>query len=353
MGRSDSMADVTEPPDRPQGRQATVRDVAVLAGVSPRTVSNVVNDFHWVSDSTRRAVLEAIEAVGYVPNLSARGLRQGRMNAISLVIPELRNPWFTEVADAIMASAAEHGLAVVMEQLSGRDAEVEFLGSPRTTRVDGVIFAAQKLGDEDRSLLAEARRPVVLLGEYLSKSPVDQVTVADREGGRIAVEHLISRQRTRVLVVGTHPSESRGTATRRLQGVQDALAAAGLPFDPALVVSRETWSRVDGRTAIGDAIAAGVQFDSVFCFNDALALGALHGLRDAGLLVPQDVAVVGFDDVEDASYALPALTTIAPDVRTYGRTAVNWLVERMTARGCAAPPRTARIESTLVVRDST
>lgn len=343
---------MTESTARRQGH-ATVRDVARVAGVSPRTVSNVVNDFHWVSDTTRQAVLDAIAEVGYVPNLSARGLRQGRMDAISLVVSELRNPWFTEVAVAVMESAAEHGLAVVMEQLTGRSAELDYLRSPRTTRVDGVIFAAQTLRDEDEPLLREARRPVVLLGEYLRDSPVDQVTVADREGARGAVEYLLGTGRRRVLVVGAHPSEDLGTPARRLQGVRDAHEAAGLAFDPALVVPREIWSRAEGGAAVVDALAARLRFDSVFCFNDALALGALHGLREAGVRVPEEVAVMGFDDVEDARYALPSLTTVAPHVQEYGRTAVSWLVERMAPGGRSAAPRVARIGSKLVIREST
>lgn len=323
-----------------------------MAGVSPRTVSNVVNDYRWVSDRTRQAVLDAIDEVGYVPNLSARGLRQGRMGAISLAIPELRNPWFTEVADAVMAAASKHGLAVVLEQ-TAPDGEREYLLGPRTTRVDGVLFAAQTLRDEDAVLLRDARRPVVLLGEYVHDSPVDQVTVADREGARMATEHLLMRGRRRVLVIGSHPTEERGTPARRLQGVRDAYDSAGLPWDEQLVIPRAEWTRAAGGTVVSSALSKRIEFDAIFCFNDALALGALRALNEAGVRVPEDVAVIGFDDVEDAMYSQPPLTTVAPDMREYGDTAVSWLVERMSAAGRSIEPRTARVDSRLAVRSST
>lgn len=332
---------------------ATMHDVARIAGVSARTVSNVVNDFRWVSPATRRAVLDAIAEVGYVPNLSARGLRQGRMGALSLVIPELRNPWFTEVADSVMAAAADHGLAVVLEQLAGREAETQYLRGPRSTRVDGVLFAAQTLDDGDADLLRAAQRPVVLMGEFLQDSPVDQVTVADREGAYLATEHLLSLGRRRLLVVGSQPGTSRGAAPLRLRGHTDALAAAGVPFDPELIGPAVQWSRGAGGRTVEEALARGLRFDAVFCFNDALALGALKVLRDAHLRVPEDVAVVGFDDVEEAQYAVPPLTSVAPDVREYGRVAVSWLVERLQSGYSEVPPRLHHTQVRLVVRSST
>lgn len=311
--------------------RATVRDVAHIAGVSARTVSNVVNGFRWVSPETRRVVLAAIDQVGYVPNLSARGLRQGRTGAICLAVPDLLNPWFAELADHVMAAAVRHDLAVVIEQPGGHEAERALLTSPRMTRVDGLLLAALTLDDSDSELLADAQRPVVLMGDRELDVEVDQVTMANRAGADLAASHLLAIGRHRLLVIGADPSLGAGSSALRLKGYRDALTRAGVPLDDELIVVAEAWTRAAGAAAAAEALSRGIAFDGVVAFNDALAIGAINALTRAGLSIPEDVAVTGFDDVEEARWSLPDVTSVDPSGAEIADVAVRYLVDRMKA----------------------
>ena len=166
---------------------ATMHDVSRLAGVSIKTVSNVINDYPYVRDETRRRVLEAIEQLGYTPNLSARSLRSGRTNVISLMIPDLRNAYFAELADSVMRAAAERGLSVLIEQFGDeRDREIDVLRQPRSQMVDGVLYSVLALDQSDVDIIAGIATPVVLLGERIFNGPRDHVTMQNVEGARAA-----------------------------------------------------------------------------------------------------------------------------------------------------------------------
>ncbi|MCZ2804697.1 LacI family DNA-binding transcriptional regulator [Modestobacter sp. VKM Ac-2983] len=330
---------------------ATLHDVARLAGVSFKTVSNVVNDYPHVRPSTRQRVQEAIAELGYQPNLSARSLRSGRSDAISLAVPELRLPYFAELADEVIRAAERRGLVVLIEQTNrDRKRELDLLGSARLRMVDGLLFSPLGLTAEDASVV-EIDTPLVLLGERLFHPAVDHVTMQNVAAARAATEHLLARGRRRIAVVGSHPGEVIGSAGLRLQGYRAALDAAGIPFDERLLGPAELWHRREGAEAAQALMASGVDFDAVFAFNDTLALGAMHALIAAGRRVPDDVAVIGFDNTDDGMFSQPTLTTVDPGRREIAERAVETVVQRIADRGIA--PQHVEVGYSIVQREST
>jgi DNA-binding LacI/PurR family transcriptional regulator len=306
-----------------------LRDVAEHAGVSVKTVSNVVHAHPSVSRSMRAKVQASIEALGYLPNMSARSLRTGRSGLIGLAVPRVGDPYFSRVAEAVIAAAARRGISVLVEQTAGSPArESDVLLGRRPTIVDGLIFSpisvTQQALDE-----ASPAVPLILLGEHLMASQRTRVAVDHVAASAQAVEHLLSSGRTRVAAIGTKRGSTAATAGLRLAGYHRALHARGLAPDPALEVVTEHFSRAAGAQAVADLVAAGTSFDGLFCFNDLLALGAIEALRHRGIRVPADVAVVGFDDIEEGGPTTPSLTTIAPDLELLAEHAVDSLVRRL------------------------
>ncbi len=330
-----------------------MHDVARLAGVSIKTVSNVVNDYNHIRPETRKRVLDAIETLGYRPNLSARGLRSGRTGVISLIIPDLRNAYFAELADAVMRAADTQNLSVIIEQSGdSRERELSLLTGPRRQMVDGILYSVLALGEDDAHLLDAIDTPMVLLGERIFHGPTDHVTMRNTEGARAATEHLISLGRTRIVALGAHRGEVVGSAGLRLRGYRQALDDAGLPYDEALVGEVGGWYRKEGADAMRRLVASGVPFDGVVAFNDLIALGAMRVMQEAGLSIPADVAVIGFDDIDETRYTLPSLSTINPGREEIAEVAVRLLMERIASPGVAIAPREHLSAFTVVPRES-
>jgi DNA-binding LacI/PurR family transcriptional regulator len=324
---------------------ATLKDVAVLAGVSVKTVSNVVNGYAFVKPENRRRVEDALTATGYRPNIGARNLRRGRTGFIALVVPELSIPYFGELAGGIIAAAAEHDWSVLIEQTQGdRARERRIIADLGPHMVDGAIVSPQAIVPDD---IDTPGVPVVLLGEHPLPLPLDHVGIDNVTAARTAVRHLIDLGRTRIAVIGQHPT--RGTATQRLAGYRQAIAEAGLP---EIVAPALRYHHRDGAEAMAALLDRPAPPDAVFCFNDMLALGAIRTAHDRGLRVPHDVAVVGFDNTEHSAYSVPALTTIAPDKAALARAAVD-LVHRRAVDREDFPPQDVAIPFALEVREST
>ncbi|WP_250444438.1 LacI family DNA-binding transcriptional regulator [Actinotalea sp. C106] len=331
---------------------ATMQDVAQRAGVSIKTVSNVVNGYPYIRESTRQRVLDAIQALDYQVNAAARNLRTGRTGIIALALPELSLPYFAELADAVIEAADEQGLTVIIEQHGGRrERELDVLSGVRRHLTDGLIYSPLALGEGDEARL-EVDFPLVLLGERIFHDPVDHVTMDNVEAARAATAYLLGLGRRRIAVIGVHPGEVVGSAGLRLTGHLAALAEAGIPPDDALLGPAGLWHRATGAEAMASMLDAGVRPDAVFGLNDALALGAMHELQLRGLRIPEDVAVIGFDDIDEGAYANPGLTTVDPGREQIARTAVEMLSTRIGSRGATAPHRVVA-DYTIVVRGST
>ncbi|MBT2499057.1 LacI family DNA-binding transcriptional regulator [Agromyces sp. ISL-38] len=331
---------------------STLHDVARLAGVSIKTVSNVINDYPHIRPATKAKVEQAIADLGYTPNLTARSLRSGRTGAIALAVPELALSYFAELAAAVIEAAEEAGLVVLVEQTGGdRDRELELLRSPRLQMTDGLIFSALGMGQDDAAHL-ERPYPLVLLGERIFDAPVDHVTMRNVEAARAATEYLLASGRRRIAVVGAHPGEVIGSAGLRLRGYREALESAGVPYDDSIISETTTWHRANGARGMRDLLDRGVTFDAVFGLNDTLALGAMRVLQEAGIRVPADVAVMGFDGLDEAEYSIPSLTTIDPGQRWIARTAVTTLLERIQRTDAAGEPRLLLADFHVVERES-
>src|SRR5580692_3439277 len=310
------------------GMAVTLHDVALRAGVSIKTVSNVVNGYAHVSAVTRSRVEQAVAELGYRPNLSARNMRGGRSGILALAVPELGVPYFAELAQSVIRAAERQGFIVLIDQTEGRiDRERLVCRGIRSQLIDGLIFSPLAL-DSDELAARTDRIPMVLLGERISET-VDRVVIDNIEAARQAVT--------------------------RLAGYKSALADAGLPFRPELVAETPSFHRHDGAAAMAWLLDAGARPDAVFAFNDLTAIGVMRACYDRGVRVPADVAVIGFDDLEEGRYAVPSLSTISPDKDFIGQTAVRLLAARLArpAQGgvqadeIIAPHRLEARESTM------
>lgn len=313
----------------------TMADVARLAGVSVKTVSNVLNDYPYIRDSTRSRVLAAIDELGYQVNVTARSLRSGRTGMIGLAVPELGQPYFGELADEILAAARRQQVQVLIEPTGyTRDGELAALREPRRGLIDGLLFSPAVLEQSEVHLLEDLGFPFVLLGEQVFSEHVDHVTMRNVEGARAATDLLLDHGRRHIAVIGMLHATTAGAASLRFEGYRGALADRGVEVDPQLLGwADDGWHRANGARAMAAVLDSGARVDGVVAFNDALAIGALFELQVRGHRVPDDVAVVGFDDIEDARYSMPALTTVDPGRREIADTAVELLCRRVREHG--------------------
>ena len=310
-----------------------LRDVAERAGVSVKTVSNVVHGHPSVSRSMRERVQTSIAALGYVPNMSARSLRTGRSGLVGLAVPHLSDPYFSGLAAAVIDVSAARGVSVLVEQTAGDPVrETDVLLGRRPTIVDALIFSPISVTREALDDASPAA-PLVLLGEHLMASQRDRVAIDNVAAATEAVAHLVAGGRRRIAAIGAKRGSTAATAELRLEGYRRAVAAAGLTPDPALEVATEQFSRASGAAAVQHLLDAETEVDALFCFNDLLALGAIEALRTRGLSVPGDVAVVGFDDIDEGRHTEPDLTTVAPDLRALADSALDRLLARLDEPG--------------------
>ncbi|WP_309103622.1 LacI family DNA-binding transcriptional regulator [Microbacterium sp.] len=331
---------------------ATLHDVARIAGVSIKTVSNVINDYPHIRPSTREKVEAAISELGYTPNLTARNLRSGRTGAIALALPDLSLAYFAELAAQVIHEAEAAGVVVLVEQTGGdRARELDLLRSPRLQLTDGLIFSALGMSQDDVRAL-DVSYPMVLLGERIFDGPTDHVTMRNVEAARAATEFLIASGCRRIAVIGAHEGEVIGSAGLRLRGYRQALDAAGIDFDESIVGYTTLWHRANGADSMRELLARGVEFDAVFGLNDTLALGAMRVLQESGVRVPHDVQVVGFDDLDEAEYSIPSLTTVDPGRDWIAKTAVATLLDRIARADAIEAPRQLLAEFRIVERES-
>ncbi|AQZ65185.1 LacI-type transcriptional regulator [[Actinomadura] parvosata subsp. kistnae] len=308
----------------------TMEDVARLAGVSKMTVSNVVNNRAGVSEPVRRRVLEAIRRSGYRVNVSARTLKSGRTGVIGLAVPDVEAAYFGHLASHVIAEARRRGFHVAIEE-SGANAggEADAVTRSRTLQFDGLILSAVALDRLEEP--ADAHYPLVMLGEQDFGGRFDHVAMPNEEGTHAATAHLADQGCRRIAIVTGGSLEGVNMVSRRYRGYRAALAERGLDADPPLLFVLDDMSMEAGRAAADRLADSGLGVDGVVAVTDTVALGLLRGLADRGLRVPGDVRVAGFDDVPPAAYAVPSLTTVAPDHRWMAAKAVELVVRRIAA----------------------
>lgn len=330
----------------------TVKDVAALAAVSPKTVSNVLGGTVTVAPETRARVEQAIDHLGYVPNLAARGLRSGRTGIIALVVPEVRSPFSAELSQHLVELAHERALGVQLEQSwidVGRTREL--LAAARRHHVDGVLLNPATEAQRDVALSVGAGSvPMVMLGE-VEQHDVDQVWVDSVEAARRMTAFLIGLGHRRIAMLGVQPpGEGTVTGALRRDGYRAALAEAGIPLDPRLERVCSAWSPEGGAGAMARLLAEVGRPDAVFCATDSIAIGALSALWSAGVRVPEEVSVAGFDDIAEGEFGSPPLTTVRWDKRAYAEAALERLIARID--GSTAPAERIRFPVEIVHRAS-
>ena len=328
-----------------------LRDVADHAGVSVKTVSNVVNGYTHVSPATRERVEASLAELGYRANVSARSLRTGRSGVFALAVPALDMPYFAELTRYVVREAEALGYTVLVDQTDGlREREHVIASGVRSHLIDGLILSPIAMNAPELRALGR-ETPIVLLGEKIDRAPVDHVAFDNVAAVCVAVEHLLGLGRRRIAAIGYQSKAEAlsGVAAVRRAGYEKALRIAGIPVDPALTREVHSYSRSEGAAAMLSVLPA--RPDAVLCFNDLLALGALHTLSRSGVRVPEDVAVVGIDDIEDGRFSTPTLSTIAPDKASVAREAVRLLHHRVESP--SSPSRRVSVGFELIAREST
>jgi DNA-binding LacI/PurR family transcriptional regulator len=317
--------------------------------VSVKTASNVLNNQPHVKASTRERVEAAMAELHYRPNLSARSLKHGRAGFLALAVPAMDSPYFAELAARVTEEAAALGFIVLLDVTGGdADAERAVLEGMRSHVIDGVLFSPLALSAEEIGRRAD-RLPMVLLGERPVPTGFDHIAVNSVEAARAATEHLVAQDRRRIAAIGRE--KARGTASERLRGYRQALKAAGLPYDTGLVVNVPHFERADGHAAMQQLLDLPEPPDAVCCFNDLMAVGALRACVEAGVKVPADVAIIGFDDIAETRYSNPATSTSSPNLTGLARQALDLLGRRIS--GDASPAQDVQVEWSLEARETT
>lgn len=329
---------------------ASIKKVAQKAGVSVGTVSHVLNRPHLVAPGTRRRVLDAIDALGYVRNESARHLRAGRSRIIGLVVLDVANPFFTDVARGAEALAAEHDSVIMLcnsgEEVAREQHHLELL---EEQRVQGVLISPVDAADPRLDRLVEHGVPVVLVDRGAGRNRCS-VAVDDVLGGRLAAAHLHEQGHRNIAFVGG-PFTIRQAADRHA-GVVEALTEAGDDTDLS-VLETPSLTVASGRAAAGELadLRDDVRPTAVFCANDLLALGVLQEVTRRGLRVPADVALVGYDDIDFAAAAAVPLSSVRQPREDLGRAAMELLLDEVNHPD-RHRHRQVVFEPELVVRES-
>ncbi len=326
--------------------KVTLEMVAAAAGVSAATVSRILNGTAMVSDDKRTAVDEAIARLGFVPNPVARGLAGGRTLSVGVVTQAIDSPFYGGALRGIedTLSAAGYSPLFVSGQWSATH-EARCIDALRSRRVDGIIVLTGRLSDA--ALAATARElPVVVTGRTLSAPGLCALDFDNFEGARLATHHLLSLGHRRIAFIAGDLKHPDGK--ERLRGYRSALEAAGLPYEPGLVMPGN-FTEASGLAAVERLIDSRQPFTAIFASNDQMAFGAGLALYRRKMRVPQDVSLVGFDDLASAVYTLPPLTTVHHPVGELGQLAAQAVLQLLageTPTLALPPPR-------LVVRDST
>lgn len=334
----------------PPRRAVTLDDVARHVGVSARTVSRVVNDEGGCTEATRLRILAAIDELGYRPNLMARGLIRRHSDTVGLINLEMLDPFFPEVADGVERAVREDGQTLFLANTSGdRERQRRALTSLLGHGVDGAIVFPTKDGIDDLIDFAGKGLPIVVVNVPVEGHRITSVTAEIRSGAELAVGHLIAGGRRRIIALIDETARHNSTPSRREAGYRATLAAAGRTGPDDQLVIEIPNSLEGGRIGIDRAFALPDPPDAVFAYNDLIAIGALQRALELGIRIPDDLAIVGFDDIMMCEAMTPKLTSVRIDRDRLGRVAVESL--RALIDDGTAPTRHLAVE--LIVRDST
>ncbi|HEY6760333.1 MAG TPA: LacI family DNA-binding transcriptional regulator [Baekduia sp.] len=328
----------------------TIEDVAAAAHVSKTTVSHVLSGKRPVAAATQAKVRRVIEELGFRPSALARGLTSARSHTLALMVPDVTNPFYPELARGLQEAVRAAGLLVLLAD-TGNSAQQEraFLIEALERRVDGIVLSSFGLTNADLTPAVRQNVAMISVGPQLAGEHVDVVSADDRQIGRDAVDHLADRGHTRIATIAgpldVHPGLGR------FEGFRDQMKVRGLRLPESRVVASD-FTREGGRTAMERLLKGRSTPTAVFAANDLRAIGALDAARAAGLATPGEIAVLGVDDIDAASLVSPALSTIRIPSREIGHAAGRLLVDRIDG-ALPTARRTVLVAHQLVVRETT
>jgi len=330
-------------------KRATIKDVAALAGVSRQTVSRVLNDQDYVAEETRARVLSAIETLGYRPNAVARSMVAGHTCTLGCISPNLTDYTFASIIEAAQVEARRQGYFILTGSAPTAPDVEPLLEEMLRRRVDGLLIINPRADGRYRYFLPLIEKGVAItyVGNSPCEEPVSSIRCDDRDGGYRATRYLIDLGHTAIATLSGPSNEE--CAIDRLEGYRQALSHAGLSWDPALAVGGD-WSVTSGYRATQRLLQTARKFSAIFAQNDRMAIGAIRALQEAGRRVPDDVSLIGFDDIPVASYLDPPLTTLHQVLEESGRQAARLLIE--TIHNPQRPPAQVLIPARLVERAS-
>jgi len=309
---------------------ATIVDVAHKAGVSIATVSRVIHGSTLVHPTTRARVEQAMAELGYTPNVVARGLVTRRTQAIGLVITSLADPFFPPIVQAIEETALDHGYSVFLCTSSNDPArEIAVVRQLRERRVDAIIVAASRVGSLYHAHLEDIKVPLVLINNEQSGAYTYSVGTDDVAGGRLATNYLLALGHRTIGYI--HGPLVKQSTQDRYRGYELTLGERGMKPDPRLVAAGDGQA-AGGQKAMHELLQRQPRPTAVFCFNDATAIGALRAVRAAGLSVPGDISIIGYDDIAFAAYTEPPLTTVAQQTHELGRRAMCLVLDLLAGK---------------------
>jgi len=311
-------------------------DVAAKVGVSAKSVSNVVNGTGVVSDEVRARILAAIDELGYRTNLAARQLRIGTSGLVGLVMPDLREPYFAEFASQFFSAAQRRSLTVLVSQTHGeRETELALAEGVGLPALEGLVMSPLALTPRD-IVGRKSTVPLLLIGEHgesLTNARIPHVGVDNVAAAAAATRLLLDRGRRRIAVIGVQERGSTATSRQRFEGYRKALDEAGVPLDPRLLGVVAEFNRAQGSEAADRLIGDGVEFDGLFCFSDSMAFGALYTLATHNVRVPDEVMVMGFDDIEEGRYSIPPFASVNVDAQYAADLILDMVTGVKAARG--------------------
>lgn len=326
---------------------ASIKDVARHANVSISTVSHVVNRTRFVSDKARTDVEAAIRALDYVPSAVARSLKSNTTKTLGMMIPNCSNPYFAEIVRSVEDHCFASGYTLILCNTDDEPRRQSvYLKVLAEKRVDGLIIISTGEASDLHALLQGLTTPTVLLDREVTHVHCDLVETAHLQGGQMATEHLVALGHRRIACIGG-PADLSPSA-QRIQGWRNALAAAALADD---LLWHSDFSSQGGFNAMQEILQSPHRPSAVFVCNDLMGIGALSAAHEAGLRVPQDLSVIGFDDIELARFTSPPLTTIVQPKQRIGQLAVDMLLERI--QGGRTETKQMLLQPELVVRAST
>jgi len=330
-------------------RRATLNDVAKEAEVSIASASRAINGLDNVAEGVRTRVLEAAAKLKYIPHGGARSLALAKTNTIGLLLPDIYGEFFSEIIRGVDVAARARGLHLLVSGSHGDIKEAVAAILAMSGRVDGLLVMSPFVDSQDLGAVLPVSLPLVTIASRIGQSGYGAITVDNYAGGRLAVEHLVAQGCTRLAHISG--PESNFEAQERKRGFEDAVKTAGAKVAHA-VVHEGDFTEESGFRCIKDMLSAGAPTpDGIFVGNDMMAVGALFALKENGVSVPDDMAIVGFDDVPIARFAQPSLSTLRVGVYELGRRGLDLLADAL-ADPDAEPAESIVISPELVIRES-